>query len=114
MSVSSRYFHSWVLAQVIFYLGAVIGFASFDSRALHVVAEINSPPVAVDDSYTVHGQAALTPLTNDYDPDNDPFSLYSVTQPQHGSASVGSSTLVNYSVASGYVGSDSFTYTIRR
>jgi hypothetical protein len=113
MFSSSRYFHSWVLAPVIFYLGAVIWFASFDSRALHVVAEINSPPVAVDDSYTVHGQAGLTPLTNDHDPDNEPFSLYSVTQPQHGTASVASSTLVNYSVASGYVGSDSFTYTIR-
>ena len=31
--------------------------------------EDNSPPVAVDDSYTVHGQLLITPTSNDSDPD---------------------------------------------
>jgi len=75
--------------------------------------ESNSAPIAVNDSYTVHGQLGLTPMDNDSDPDNDVINLYSTTQPQHGTATITSATRCNYVAASGYVGSDSFTYTIR-
>ena len=104
---------SLFLISVMFSLGLIFNSSVFAGRTLRPFAETNSPPVVVDDSYTVHGVRALTPLDNDYDPDNDPFSLYSVTQPLHGTASIGSSTGISYTVAPGYVGSDSFTYTAR-
>src|SRR5215467_10127170 len=91
----------------------IFGSAPLATHARLAVSETNSPPVAVDDSFTVHGQRQLTPLTNDYDPDNDSFSLYSYTQPQHGGILTGTSTTYTYLANSGYVGPDSFTYTIR-
>ena len=48
--------------------------------------EINQPPVAVDDSFTVHGSTQLpSVLANDSDPDGDSIHFDSyVTLPQHG------------------------------
>jgi RHS repeat-associated protein len=112
MFPSPRHFYSWILSPVIISLWMFVGSNSLSHR-LSLTRETNSPPVAVDDSYNVHGQAALTPLTNDYDPDGDPIFLYWATQPQHGSVTVVSSTQLSYVAAAGYAGSDSFTYTIR-
>src|SRR5215471_3818311 len=113
MFLSSRYLHSWIMTPVLVSAWFSFGSPLFADRNSRPATELNSGPVAVDDSYTVHGQAALTPMDNDYDPDNEAFSLYWATQPQHGTATVVSSTQVSYVAASGYVGSDSFTYTIR-
>jgi RHS repeat-associated protein len=76
----------------------------------------NSPPVAVDDAYTVHGGTQLTPsvLANDSDPDGDGIHFDSYgSQPQHGRL-VGSSGSppTTYSPNFGYTGTDSFTYRI--
>jgi RHS repeat-associated protein len=76
----------------------------------------NNPPVAVNDSYTIHGCALpLNPslAANDFDPDNDPISIIGFPQPpSHGSLSRGEGNAVSYCPAYGYVGSDSFTYEI--
>jgi Ca2+-binding RTX toxin-like protein len=49
---------------------------------------------------------------NDADPDGDPLTVESVTQPQHGTVAIQPSGRVRYTPASGYEGSDAFTYTV--
>src|SRR6185503_13683728 len=104
-ALASRKFHSLLIAPSLFTFLTV-----FDASTPN-----NQPPVAVDDSYTIHGCA--TPLlpgvtANDSDPDSDPFSVTSFPQaPAHGSVSrVGNS--VSFCPAYGYVGADNFTYRI--
>ena len=113
MFLSSRYLHSWILIPVLVSAWFSFGSPLFADRNSRVATEIYSGPVAVNDSYTVHGQATLTPMDNDYDPDGNWISLYWAYQPQHGTATVVSSTQISSVAAAGYVGSDSFTYTIR-
>lgn len=76
----------------------------------------NHPPVAVDDSYSIHGcvislQPAIT--ANDSDPDGDPLFIDAFPQlPTHGSVFRGASNSVSYCPNYGYIGADSFTYEI--
>lgn len=74
----------------------------------------NSPPVAVNDSaYTYVGQATPIPvLANDSDPNNDALTVASVTQGQNGTVTINSDGTLTYTPKAGYVGSDSFKYTI--
>ena len=73
-----------------------------------------SPPVAVNDSYTVHGYKFVpgnSVLTNDYDPDGDPLHLANCSTAGHGNVSCDYTyNAFSYTPAQGYVGSDSFTY----
>jgi hypothetical protein len=80
----------------------------------------NNPPVAVDDSFTIpkNTSRSLDVLLNDYDSDQgDTITLSSVAQPgtvgapQHGTAVIDNGTIL-YTPTAGYVGTDSFTYTI--
>ena len=81
---------------------------------------INQPPVAVDDSFTVTGPTLLQVLMNDSDPDGDPLTIISVTQPldsagsQMGSVAIdGSGQAVMFSFSSPIPpGVLTFTYTI--
>jgi outer membrane protein OmpA-like peptidoglycan-associated protein len=75
---------------------------------------LNHPPVAQDDAATVDQNSignAIVVLANDSDPDGDTVEVTAVTPPAHGSATSGSSG-VEYTPATGYLGDDSFTYTI--
>src|SRR6185503_9223115 len=54
---------------------------------------------------------SLDVLANDSDPDGDTLTITSVGAAQHGTASISGSRVV-YTPASGYSGSDSFTYAI--
>jgi RHS repeat-associated protein len=74
----------------------------------------NSPPVAVNDSYTVHGASTnLVVRANDSDPDGDSIHVDGIQQQaQHGWVTVYSASTVRYQADSGYVGPDSFTYTL--
>ena len=73
----------------------------------------NHPPVAVDDSFTVHSAAALTVTANDSDPDNEVFFLMSwpATTAQGRLSGAGNGTL-NYFANYGASGTDTFTYQI--
>ncbi len=78
------------------------------------VTGVNDPPVAVDDTATVAEDSSgnsLNVRSNDYDPDNNPLSIVSVTPPSHGTATF-TATFVYYTPQANYFGSDSFTYTI--
>jgi outer membrane protein OmpA-like peptidoglycan-associated protein len=74
----------------------------------------NHPPVAQDDSATVERDSsanAIAVLANDSDPDGDALSVTAVSAAAHGTATVTASG-VDYTPAAGYLGTDSFTYTI--
>ena len=75
----------------------------------------NAAPQAVDDAATVaSGQPVTVPvLLNDTDSDEDVLTVTEVTSPAHGVAAVGAAGAnVSYTSDSGYVGDDSFTYTV--
>ncbi len=86
-----------------------------------VTAPANRAPAAVDDTATVTaGSSVDTPvLANDTDPDNDPLSLTSVTQPAHGTV-VCDTTITpgrpavtcTYTPTAGYTGADSYDYVV--
>ncbi|OIN04759.1 Ig-like domain-containing protein [Oceanisphaera psychrotolerans] len=73
----------------------------------------NQSPVAVNDSaVTNQGQSvAIDVLANDTDPENDTLSINGFQQAGNGSVGQSGNSLV-YTPANGFVGSDSFTYTV--
>jgi RHS repeat-associated protein len=101
-----RRFHSLLIAPALLPLFMLIGSGASD----------NNPPVAVNDSYTIHGCARpLKPeiTANDSDPDGDSFFIDAFPQlPAHGGVSRGAGNSVSYCANYGYIGSDSFTYEI--
>jgi outer membrane protein OmpA-like peptidoglycan-associated protein len=75
---------------------------------------INRAPIAQDDTFSVEQNSSsnvFNVLANDTDPDGDALTINTVTPPAHGSAVIAAGK-VNYTPAAGYLGPDSFTYTI--
>ncbi|MEW5826307.1 MAG: HYR domain-containing protein [Candidatus Bipolaricaulota bacterium] len=74
---------------------------------------LNTAPSAGADSAVTRSNAsvAVPVLANDTDPDQDILTLTAVTAPAHGTAAIVAGA-VTYAPAKGYVGSDSFTYTV--
>ena len=71
-------------------------------------------PIAKDDSASVAGDStsnAIEVLANDSDPDGGTLSISAVTAPAHGSAQV-SGSHITYTPTPGFVGNDTFDYTI--
>ena len=73
----------------------------------------NNPPVAVNDTAEVisGSSVVINVLTNDSDPDGDSLTLDSLTAPSHGVA-VANGNSVNYTSSAGFIGTDTFEYTI--
>lgn len=80
---------------------------------IHVHAASNQAPVATDDTAkAVKGTAiAIDVLVNDTDPDGDSLTITSVSTPAHGSAVIQNRSIL-YTPVIGYIGLDTFTYTI--
>src|SRR3982751_4936385 len=82
----------------------------------------NQPPVANDDSATVTEDSGANPinvLANDTDPESDPFTIASVTQPANGTVAItGGGTGLTYTPNANYCNNppgtalDIFTYTL--
>jgi Ca2+-binding RTX toxin-like protein len=74
----------------------------------------NRAPTAVADSASTGRDAPVEVdvRANDSDPDGDALSVVSVSEPQHGTAAIQPSGRIRYTPASGYEGSDSFTYVV--
>jgi hypothetical protein len=74
----------------------------------------NRAPTAVGDSASTGRDAPVEVdvRANDSDPDGDALSVVSMTQPQHGTAAIQPSGRIRYTPASGFEGSDSFTYVV--
>lgn len=75
--------------------------------------EENMPPVANDDSATTEPgvSVAIDVLTNDSDEDGDSLSVTGVTDPDNGTVSY-TSSFITYIPNGGYLGTDSFNYTV--
>jgi hypothetical protein len=73
----------------------------------------NTAPVATADAQTVNWNAGteLALIGNDSDTNGDPLTISSVTTPTHGTAVLAAGK-VTYTPTSGYVGTDSLSYTI--
>ncbi|MCV6587304.1 MAG: cadherin-like domain-containing protein [Marinibacterium sp.] len=82
--------------------------------ASEVVVDDSADPVTdADTAQTLLGQpVTIDVLANDSDPDGDAISVLSVSDAQHGTVSIDASGMVVYTPAPGYLGSDSFTYTV--
>ena len=83
--------------------------------SLTVTAPGNTAPVAVADSYSTPRNTTLTVaapgvLANDSDADADPLSAIKVSDPTHGTLTLGATGAISYVPTSGYSGPDSFTY----
>jgi hypothetical protein len=99
----------WVRASVNGALGSLSNFA--------FVTAINSPPIAVDDpSYTIPqnspGASFATVLANDDKTDSPSATLQAVlvAGPSHGALTFNADGTFSYTPASGFFGTDSFTY----
>jgi hypothetical protein len=75
--------------------------------------DCNLGPDAVDDSAatTVDSPVTIAVLANDTDPDGDALTVTAVGDPPNGDASTNGTT-VTYTPAAGFVGTDTFTYSI--
>ncbi|MES1242957.1 MAG: Ig-like domain-containing protein [Acidobacteriota bacterium] len=78
------------------------------------ITPVNDPPVAVNDTATTLAEVAVTVnvRANDTDIDSPTLTVTAATQGAHGSVSISSEVGVTYTPAAGWVGPDSFTYTI--
>ena len=75
---------------------------------------LNRNPVARNDTATVEADSTARPidvLANDTDPDGDTIVITAVGTPAHGTATI-SGRQVLYTPTPGYLGADTFTYTI--
>jgi len=82
-----------------------------------VSSAANNPPVAVNDTATIYSGSGYVPidvLANDSDPDvGNVIHVTVVSNPPHGSALItGGGTGVSYRPDTGFVGTDTFSYTI--
>lgn len=73
----------------------------------------NTPPVAMPDIAGVPSGASamIAVLANDFDADGDPLTVSGVTPPANGTVSVSATGVVTYTPRTGFVGTDTFTYT---
>lgn len=79
---------------------------------------VNTPPVAVNDSAFTDKNTSvdINVTTNDTDSDGtiNKTTVTIVTPPSHGSTAINATTgVVTYTPTTGYTGSDSFTYTVK-
>jgi ELWxxDGT repeat protein/VCBS repeat-containing protein len=78
--------------------------------------DVNASPVATNDSFTVAQNGVLTTtaaagvLANDVDPDGDVLTATLAGQPSHGSVTLNADGSFTYLPASGFSGTDAFTY----
>ena len=81
--------------------------------SITVIAE-NDPPVAADDLANTNQDTpvAVSPLANDNDVDGDPLSIVSFTQAANGTITNSGGGTLLYTPNGGYIGSDSFSYTV--
>jgi hypothetical protein len=74
----------------------------------------NTAPLAANDTAATAQGAPVTlaVLANDRDPDNDPLRVITLSAPAHGTVVATPGGQVTYKPNQGYLGSDTFTYTI--
>src|SRR5436190_4503791 len=103
-SFSPRMFHIVLITPILLPLLILLSSASSTD---------NHPPVAVDDSFTVHCCKTFNVTANDFDPDNEVFFIQDFpVRPAHGNISNNGNGNIFFVATNGYVGPDSFQYTV--
>ena len=94
--------------------GAAIGNASGIATIVDTIGAPPTPPVVNSvTTQTVGGDRAdAQRLGRASDPDGYTLSLASYTQPGHGTVTENSNSSLDYTPAAGYLGADSFTFTV--
>ena len=89
------------------------GLATDTGTVTVTVGALNDPPVANADTAATSEAwpVPVSVLANDTDPDGDPLSLDSVTQPANGTAVI-SGSAVQYTPDPGFAGADTFAYDV--
>jgi len=89
--------------------------ATAEASVTVTVSLPNQPPMArADRATTVEGTAVtIDALANDNDPDGNPLSLAGMEMPGHGSLALTPENRFTYTPRPGFVGTDSFSYTVR-
>jgi Ca2+-binding RTX toxin-like protein len=83
-----------------------------------VLTPVNDAPKALNDQgFAAVGTTALSIagallMANDSDPDGDPLSITGVSQAAHGAVTLATNGAITYTAAAGFVGTDTFTYTV--
>ncbi|MBL1173689.1 Calx-beta domain-containing protein [Pantanalinema sp. GBBB05] len=97
--------------------GATIAVAQGTGTILNddVPIVVNAPPVAIDDQGNVTEGESVTiaVLENDFDPEGDPLTLDSFTNPQFGILIRNDDGTLTYQANLDFAGTDYFTYQIR-
>ena len=80
-----------------------------------VLISTNSPPLAVNDAYSLNEDDSLyvVPngvLANDTDPNDDPLSAIKVSNPEHGTVTLNLNGSLTYTPYGDWNGTDTFTY----
>jgi hypothetical protein len=86
-----------------------------DTAVVTITVEpVNDAPVAADDSATTNQETAVTVdvLANDSDIDGDSLSVSSASNPPNGSVVINGDDTITYTPDPGFVGVDSFSYTV--
>jgi uncharacterized repeat protein (TIGR01451 family) len=83
-------------------------------KTITVGATANRSPAAAGDSLSTSTgtPGSVNVLANDSDPDGDALTVTGSTNGQHGSVTCASGGLCTYTSNAGYVGTDSFAYTV--
>lgn len=78
------------------------------------ITPVNDDPVAINDYKMTPGNTSVVipVLLNDSDVDKDNLSINSTSSPSHGTITVNPDKTITYTPNTGFIGYDSFTYTI--
>ncbi|MCU1347750.1 MAG: hypothetical protein JWO56_780, partial [Acidobacteria bacterium] len=94
---------------------ATIGTGQGDATIQNDDGAANTPPIATNDTASTPAGVVvqIDPRGNDFDPDGDPLTVTAVTSPSHGTATIIlSGHYVEYQPDAGFVGTDTFIYTV--
>ncbi len=87
--------------------GTDIGTVSIMVNAVNDAPRVGSEYIETDSDMDVW----IDVINNAYDPEGDPFSIESLNQPMNGSINISGDSII-YTPNSGFIGIDSFSYTI--
>lgn len=92
------------------------GFLTSGATVSVTVQATNRAPLATNDSVVIAQDSAgnvINVLANDSDPDANPISIISASTPLHGAFALGhAGATIVYTPTTGFVGADTFTYTV--
>ncbi|OQX12316.1 MAG: hypothetical protein BWK80_43840 [Desulfobacteraceae bacterium IS3] len=89
------------------------GYGGTDTATVTIRID-NETPTAVSDHAVIRPEqsVSITILANDSDPENDPLTVTNITKPMNGTLTQDDKGQISYTPNPGFVGTDSFIYTI--